>query len=102
MPNIYEEVVHLESSGTPFVIVTLVEVRGSTPQDAGAKMLVTAAGLHAGTIGGGRLEAKALNLASQMFGASGAEREQPRFFQWSLREDVGMTCGGTVKLYFEP
>ena len=101
MPNIYEEVVRLESSGTPFVMVTLVEARGSTPQDAGAKMLVTAKGLHAGTIGGGRLEAKALGLSSEMFGAS-TKREQPRFVQWSLREDVGMTCGGTVKLYFEP
>ena len=26
---------------------------------------------------------------------------RPRFVTWSLKADVGMTCGGTVKLYFE-
>src|ERR1017187_8995219 len=27
---------------------------------------------------------------------------KPRFVAWTLKGDVGMTCGGTVKLYFEP
>jgi xanthine dehydrogenase accessory factor len=26
----------------------------------------------------------------------------PRFVEWTLKGDVGMTCGGSVKLYFEP
>ena len=50
-------------SGVPFVCVTLVEAVGSTPQDAGSKMLVTAEGLVTGTVGGGRVEHKAIEHA---------------------------------------
>jgi xanthine dehydrogenase accessory factor len=62
-------------------------------------MIVTAAGIHAGTVGGGRVEAKALAVASEMLAAGGAA---PRFASWTLKGDVGMTCGGSVKFYFEP
>ncbi len=98
-PTFYEQLVALERAGTAFVFVTLVEARGSVPQDTGAKMLVTAAGLHTGTVGGGRVEAKALALAQEMIGKN---ENPPRFVAWTLKTDVGMTCGGAVKLYFEP
>lgn len=93
-----EHLAALEREGTAFVAVTLVEAVGSTPQDTGAKMIVTAAGLHHGTVGGGRVEAKAIDLARELL-ANGAR--QTRFESWSLKADVGMTCGGTVRLYFE-
>jgi xanthine dehydrogenase accessory factor len=101
-PSFYEQLVALERAGTAFVLVTLVEARGSTPQDTGAKMLVTAAGLHAGTVGGGRVEAQALALAQEILAGTGADRAKPRFVSWTLKGDVGMTCGGAVKLYVEP
>src|SRR2546426_1402335 len=101
-PSFYEELVALERAGAPFVLVTLVESLGSTPQDIGAKMLVTPAGLHAGTVGGGRVEAQAIALAHEILAAPGPAAAQPRFVNWSLKADVGMTCGGAVKLYFEP
>lgn len=98
-PTIYEQLIALEREGTPFVFVVLVESLGSTPQDTGAKMLVTAGGRHAGTVGGGRVEAQAIAVAQEML----AGREtQPRFVTWTLKTDVGMTCGGSVKFYFEP
>lgn len=98
-PTFYERLVALERAAAAFVLVTLVEARGSVPQDAGAKMLVTAAGLNCGTVGGGRVEAKALALALEMLEKNEAA---PRFVSWTLKGDVGMTCGGAVKLYFEP
>ena len=98
-PTLYEQLVALERGGTAVVIVTLVEALGSVPQDTGAKMLVTAAGLHAGTVGGGRVEAQALALAQEMLAKNAPA---PRFVSWTLKGDVGMTCGGAVKLYFEP
>ncbi|MEM9352141.1 MAG: xanthine dehydrogenase accessory protein XdhC [Planctomycetota bacterium] len=87
----------LTDAGTPFVLVTLAEAEGSTPQDAGAKMLVTADGLDEGTVGGGRVEAKAIDEARRML----AEGVAQRFRDWNLKADVGMTCGGRVKLFFE-
>jgi len=95
----YEQIVTLEREGTAFVLVILAESLGSTPQDTGAKMLVTAAGLHTGTVGGGKVEAKAIAEAQAMLVAGTAT---PRFVKWTLRTDVGMTCGGSVKLYLEP
>lgn len=98
-PPLYEQLLNLEREGTAFVLVVLVEAVGSTPQDTGAKMLVTAAGLHTGTVGGGKVEAKAIALAQELLAAPAAA---PRFVNWTLKTDVGMTCGGSVKLYFEP
>lgn len=83
--------------GERFVLATLVNVTGSTPQDQGAKMIATRDGLAYGTIGGGRLEAKTLDAAQEMLaGGIGA-----RFVDWSLKADVGMTCGGRVAIYLE-
>ncbi|MEN1679603.1 MAG: xanthine dehydrogenase accessory protein XdhC [Planctomycetota bacterium] len=90
--------VELAQAGTPVVSVALVEATGSTPADTGARMLVTAAGLDCGTVGGGRVEAKAIGHAQAML-ATGAAAETLR---WSLKADVGMTCGGAVRLFFEP
>lgn len=101
-PTFYEQLVALERSGTAFVLVTLVESLGSTPQDTGAKMLVTPAGLHTGTVGGGRVEAQAIAAAQEMLALAGLESGRPQFREWTLKKDVGMTCGGAVKLYFEP
>ncbi len=88
----------LVDSGEPCVAVTLVEATGSTPQDAGAKMIVTTKGFACGTVGGGRIEAKAIDHAAAMF-ADNAPGCQ--WVDWNLKADVGMTCGGSVKLLFE-
>jgi xanthine dehydrogenase accessory factor len=95
----YQRLVALEQEGTPFALVVLVEALGSTPQDTGAKMLVTPAGVHEGTVGGGKIEAKAIELAQEMLAGN---VNTSRFVNWTLKGDVGMTCGGSVKLYFEP
>jgi xanthine dehydrogenase accessory factor len=99
-----ERLAELAASGAPFVSVTLVDAVGSTPQDAGSKMLVTAAGLDMGTVGGGRVEAKAIDYAKAMLsepGGSSARSARTALVEWNLQRDVGMTCGGAVKLYFE-
>lgn len=81
-----------------FVSVTLIEVRGSTPQDAGSKMLVDATGLVHGTVGGGKIEFRAIEFAQSMIDDAEKNRE---IVDWNLQRDIGMTCGGLVKLYFE-
>ena len=95
--DFFHRCLEMTDAGTPFVLVTLVKAEGSTPQDAGAKMLVTAEGLAEGTVGGGRVEAKAIDEARQMLD-EGVARQ---FRDWNLKADVGMTCGGRVKLFFE-
>ncbi|MEO0474961.1 MAG: xanthine dehydrogenase accessory protein XdhC [Planctomycetota bacterium] len=87
----------LKGLGEPFVAVTLVDAHGSTPSDAGSKMIVRAGGHDHGTVGGGKVEAKAIELATSMLSSG----EHTRFVDWSLKTDVGMTCGGRVKFFFE-
>ncbi|MEO6004535.1 MAG: xanthine dehydrogenase accessory protein XdhC [Opitutus sp.] len=101
-PTFYHQLAALESTGAPFVVVILVEALGSTPQDTGAKMLVTPLGLQGGTVGGGRIEAKAIALAQELLAQPTQTHAEPKFVTWTLKGDVGMTCGGSVKLYFEP
>src|SRR5438128_1736038 len=81
------------------VIDPIVATMGSVPQDRGAKMIVTRAGLQFGTVGGGKVETKAIAEAQKML--NGEVAENTKFVQWRLAQDVGMTCGGVVKLYFE-
>jgi len=99
-PTTIERLIILERERTPYVLVTLVEALGSTPQDTGAKMIVTTAGRHSGTVGGGKVEAAALSLAGEMLAQ--ATTPEPQLVHWSLKADVGMTCGGSVKLFFDP
>ena len=101
--NIWRHCANLADAAEPFVVVTIAEATGSTPQDGGAKMLVTADGLRYGTVGGGRVEAKALAHAQGMLGAASHDNAEKTvaWVDWNLKADVGMTCGGRVKLLFE-
>jgi len=88
----------LVASGDPFVSVTVVETTGSVPSEAGAKMLATASGRHSGTVGGGEIEQAAIEKALEMLSASDSKTE---LVDWNLARDLGMTCAGVVKLFFE-
>jgi xanthine dehydrogenase accessory factor len=96
-----EKLQELLDDNIPFVSVTMVDAQGSTPQDVGSKMLVTAEGLYYGTVGGGKLEKKALDEALELLKSDSPAKETTRFVSWRLDADVGMTCGGSVKLFFE-
>ncbi|MPS45700.1 MAG: xanthine dehydrogenase accessory protein XdhC, partial [Stenotrophomonas sp.] len=52
----------LQQQGEACVLVTIIEERGSTPRNAGSKMVVTAERIFE-TIGGGHLEYKAMEMA---------------------------------------
>jgi xanthine dehydrogenase accessory factor len=82
-----------------FVMVTLVKVIASAPQEEGAKCLITENGLVAGTIGGGKLEVAAIEFAKEMLDKKDAA--WVTMMKWNLQTDIGMTCGGVVELLFE-
>jgi len=99
MPTFFDALNELMAAGTPLVAVTVVDTMGSAPQDRGAKMIVTAEGLRFGTVGGGKVETKAIAEAQSML--RGETAETTKFAQWSLNKDVGMTCGGSMRVYLE-
>lgn len=88
----------LDNQGMPGVLITVIEERGSTPRNAGAKMLVTASAQF-DTIGGGHLEYKAIKLARQMLSD---KHSQPRMERFSLGASLGQCCGGATTILLEP
>jgi xanthine dehydrogenase accessory factor len=78
--------------------VTIIEERGSTPRNAGSKMVVSAKQTF-DTIGGGHLEYKAMHIARQMLASGKQDTHLERF---SLGASLGQCCGGATVLLFEP
>jgi xanthine dehydrogenase accessory factor len=78
------------------VLVTVAIAEGSVPREPGAKMRVEADKLT-GTIGGGHLELRAIDIARTML-KDGRTRHFERF---ALGPGLGQCCGGVVHLLFE-
>lgn len=100
MTTYFKKLEEFRENQTPVVSVILVDAIGSTPQDRGSKMLVTEEGLAFGTVGGGRIENRAIETAKNLL-QEGNPNRLTHFVDWNLQKDIGMTCGGSVKLYFE-
>jgi len=88
----------LKSRREPGVLVTVVQASGSTPREAGCKMVVTADRLY-GTIGGGHLEFRALEIARELLTDGTAV---PSLREFPLGPALGQCCGGVASLLFEP
>lgn len=93
----------LREQRRPGVLVTVISVRGHAPREAGAKMVVADDNVWA-TVGGGNLEAVAIERARALLTAGTTEPETLEFalsdkapFQQSVQ-----CCGGEVKLLLEP
>ncbi|MGY2201349.1 xanthine dehydrogenase accessory protein XdhC [Pseudomonas gingeri] len=88
----------LQNQGDPCVLVTIIEELGSTPRNAGSKMVVSASSTF-DTIGGGHLEYKATQIARDMLASGQQNTHLERF---SLGASLGQCCGGVTVLLFEP
>jgi xanthine dehydrogenase accessory factor len=101
MREVLEAALEAESRGEPAALVTVVATEGSTPQKAGARMLVHADGRIVGTIGGGCLEAEMTWRAREAI-----EGRRPRLVSYDLTPDQagedGLVCGGRMQVFIEP
>jgi xanthine dehydrogenase accessory factor len=93
----------LRAAREPGVLVTLVSVRGHAPRAAGAKLVVSASQTW-GSIGGGNVEAVAIDRARALLGTNAAT---PETFELALSDKAPyehgvQCCGGTVTVLLEP
>ena len=80
------------------VLATVVQVTGSAPQVPGAKLVVLADGRAAGTVGGGAFERRVLEEARS---ALDPASQPTRLLTLNLTRDLGMCCGGEMKVFLE-
>jgi xanthine dehydrogenase accessory factor len=82
----------------PCVLITVMEARGSTPREAGTKMVVTNDDQF-GTIGGGNLEHEAIKQARELLDELA---EAPEVRNYPLGPALAQCCGGSVDILLEP
>lgn len=75
-------------------LVSVVRVAGSSPREAGARLVARPDGGFWGTIGGGRLEYEVLAETTAALASPDAARS--RFRTWTLGPDLAQCCGGVV------
>src|SRR6186997_1469848 len=101
MRDVIRQLIAAIRAGRPVAWCRLVETRGSTPQKAGAAMLVYEDGSQAGTLGGGCVEAEVKRRALALLAENRAD-----VCTFSLDSDYGwddgLICGGRMKILVEP
>ncbi len=98
--EIYAAVRAAAREGRSLALATVVRVKGSTPRDAGSKLLIGADGSLVGTIGGGCGEAEVLEAARTVI-----ETGVPRLVRVDLTDDFlswsPAVCGGVMEVFVE-
>ena len=103
MTTWFEAVAGLRSRREPGVLVTVTEVRGHAPREAGAKMVVSVTSSW-GSVGGGNLEEEAVGRARDLIRSNAVA---PIWFTANLSDKAPVQhgvqcCGGEVTVLLEP
>lgn len=96
-----EAVSALRTQREPGALVTVAAVRGHAPRNAGAKMVVAATASW-GSIGGGNLEAVAIERARDLLGAAAPELFTVPLSDKARYQHGVQCCGGEVTVLLEP
>lgn len=87
--------------GRHVAIATVIETWGSAPQPVGSQLLIDAEGNFEGSVSGGCVEGAVILEAADVI-ANGA----PTVMEFGVADEtaweVGLACGGRIKIYVEP
>jgi xanthine dehydrogenase accessory factor len=99
--DVLDDIERWQRAGHRVALARVVAVVGSGPREPGAAMAVNDAGEVAGSVSGGCVEGAVVTEALEVL----ASRE-PRLCTFGVSDDdafsVGLTCGGTVRIFVEP
>src|SRR5215204_254840 len=100
MEHLFKEIVRRCRTGERVALCTVVAARGSTPQSAGARMLLLPDGQTLGTLGGGCVEAEVRQRALALM-----NERQSKLLTFKLDHDYGwddgLICGGTMDIFVQ-
>ena len=90
------------AAGQRVAVARVVGLDGSGPRDPGAAMAVSADGEVIGSVSGGCVEGAVVTEALEVLAGDGS----PRLVSFGYSDDdafaVGLTCGGTIRVFIEP
>ncbi len=102
MREILDDLDRWRAAGTRVALARVVDVEGSGPRGPGAAMAVNEKGEVAGSVSGGCVEGAVVTEALAIL----AGEADPRVVTFGYSDDeafaVGLTCGGTIRLFIEP
>jgi xanthine dehydrogenase accessory factor len=102
MREILDDIDRWQAQGKRIALARVVDVEGSGPRGPGAAMAVSEGGEVAGSVSGGCVEGAVVTEALAVL----AGQAEPRVVTFGYSDDeafaVGLTCGGTIRLFIEP
>lgn len=101
MKDLFDDIDRWIADGQRVAIARVVDILGSGPRQPGAAMAVNERGEVAGSVSGGCVEGAVVGEALAVL----AGEAPARIVTFGYSDDdafaVGLTCGGTIRLYIE-
>lgn len=98
--DVLDAVEDWRASGQEFALATVVSTWGSSPRPVGSQLAISKAGALIGSVSGGCIEGSVVREAM-----AAMEDGAPRLLEFGVSDDqaweVGLACGGTVKVFVE-
>lgn len=92
---------HWLDAGRKVAIATVVQTWGSAPRPVGSHLVIDAEGNFEGSVSGGCVEGAVVTEAVEVL-----ESGKARMLEFGVADEtaiqVGLSCGGTIKVYVEP
>ena len=102
MRELLDDIDRWSAAGKRVAVARVVGLEGSGPRDPGAAMAVSSDGEVAGSVSGGCVEGAVVTEALEVLHGDGV----PRLVSFGYSDDeafaVGLTCGGTIRVFIEP
>ncbi|MCB9751438.1 MAG: XdhC family protein [Myxococcales bacterium] len=100
------QAVRWRRAGRDVALATVVATWGSSPRPAGSQLAIRDDGLFLGSVSGGCVEGRVIEVATEMLrAAAGGQPAPPRVLEFGVANeeawDVGLACGGTVRIFVE-
>lgn len=88
-------------SGKKIAIATVIETWGSSPRPAGSQLVVDENGRFQGSVSGGCVETAVITEAREVINSG-----QTKILEFGVSNEtaweVGLACGGKIKVFVEP
>ncbi len=101
MKDVLQQTQAWHATGQPIAVATVVDTWGSAPRPVGSKLVATADGRFAGSVSAGCVEGAVLEQCAVVI-----KTGQSKLLTFGVADEdaweVGLACGGTIRVWVEP